>query len=136
VVSQHVKRRQDVVYKCLWLVGGVWCVVLEAFLFWVYDLREVCGGCLFYIGFFLVNSLTDLLPRSSPMIAQRPPFALRSSLCSSTKVLLFGLVRIFAVYLRPHGMCVMLRGTSIWCIMLAWSHVSCYICTHGLPVLS
>ena len=58
----------------------------------------------------LLNYVTGLLPRSSPIMGHRPPFVCWSILCRSRKVLLCLLVLSFAVCLQPPSIWVLFRG--------------------------
>ena len=82
----------------------------------------------------LLNSVACLLPRSCPIMGQRPPLVFWSIWCRSRKVLLCRVVISFVVCLQPPSMWVIFRGIGILCKWVG-VHVFYYTCVRGPPRL-
>ena len=81
----------------------------------------------------LLKFATSLLPRSRPIIGQRPPFVFWSSWCKSRNVLLCRLVLSFTVCIQPPRMWVLFRGDRHFLHMVMGPCFLLHLCTWTPP---
>jgi len=121
------------VYPTALMMSGMWCVGLlcagrmYSGMVWLGSIvsglssyRPSCSGCgigwrwgevIYSVSMLcLLKFVTSLLPRSSPIMSQGPPFVFWSIWCRSRKVMLCRLALSLAVCLQLPNMYVLFRG--------------------------